>query len=88
MAAACAASEIAAVFFSPPGSRFRLLQNVADDGFHVLIAHSRRRRIQRDEADGFDAAVLQLSITSRNSCALTPASMRRNTCLVWRDTSA
>ena len=29
-----------------------------------------------------------VSITLRNSCAFTPASMRRNTCFVWRDTSA
>ena len=31
---------------------------------------------------------LSVSITLRNSWAFTPASMRRNTCFVWRETSA
>ena len=47
----------------PQAVRFALpaLKNVADNRFHYFSVAF--RRIQRDEADGFDAAVFQLSMT-------------------------
>ena len=77
MAAACAASEIAAVFFSPPGSRFRLCRmSLTTASMFRLICCLLLGRIQRDDADRFDAAVLQ-AVNHVDEC---PARSRRRPC--------
>ena len=74
--------------FQPARLALPALQNVADDGFHVsYLCTAPGASIATMPIDSTPPA-FKPSNTLRKSWAFTPASMRRKTCLVWRDTSA